>query len=278
MFRLLKKKVGIIGCGNMGRAIAERIRSKFSVYVFDKDKNKIQDFSGVVLADCTKDLVNKTEIIILAVKPQDFYPVLNGIKDNVKDKLIVSIAAGITTDYIENVLGMVSVIRVMPNIGAIVGESISYICKGSFAREVDLRLSKKLFNCIGHTFVFPEEMMNAATAVGGSGPGFWGYLFDKQPAKDWSKYKSNYFIPELTSAAISVGFNKKEAKSTAGLVARASLVTATALEITPIKLTEKVASEGGTTEAGLEELKKGGSLTDAVKAAIKRAEELSKRS
>lgn len=278
MFKFLKKRVGIIGCGNMGSAIAERIKRKYSVYVFDKDKSRIQDFPGVALADNAKDLVNKTEIIILAVKPQDFDHVLNEIKDNTKDKLIVSIAAGIPTGHIENILGKVKVIRVMPNIGAIVGESISYICEGSFTKEADLRLSIKLFNCIGHSFVFTEDRMNAATAVGGSGPGFWGYLFGKQPRKEWSKYKSNYFIPQLTSAAISVGFDERTAKSTASLVTLVSENTADALKITPIQLTKKVASKGGTTEAGLEELEKGGSLIDAVKAALKRAEELSKRS
>lgn len=278
MLKFSKKKIGIIGCGNMGHAIAERIKRKYNVYVFDKDKNKIQNSSGINIADNAKDLVNKTEIIILAVKPQDFDSVLDEIKDNVQDKLIVSIAAGITAEYIEKILGMARVIRVMPNIGVIVGKGVSFICKGSFANENDLRLSRKLFNSVGNSFVILEDLMNAATAVGGSGPGFWGYLFDKQPKEEWDKYKIEHFIPELTSAGISVGFDKKMAKLTGALVTVGSYATVCALHIAPLELAKKVASKGGTTEAGLEELEKGGSLTDAVKAALKRAKELSKRS
>lgn len=263
-------KVGIIGFGNMGRAIAERIKLKYQVLVFDKDASKTKALKKIEVVKELKELIKRSEVIVLAVKPQDFDFLLDEIKGQVNDKLIISIAAGITTGYIEKILGTVRVIRAMPNIGAIVGESISYVCKGNFAKEADLKLSMKFFNYIGHSFIFAEDMMNAATAVGGSGPGFWGYLFDKRQAKE--------FIPELTSAAISVGFDKQTAESTASLVAAVSKNTASALKITPIQLTEKVASKGGTTEAGLEELKKGGSLTDAVKAALKRAEELSKRS
>ena len=85
----------------------------------------------------------------------------------------------------------------MPNIGAIVGKAVSYICKGRFSRAKDLKLSIKLFNFIGHTLILSENLMHAATAVGGSGPGFWGYLFDKKPREEWDKYKSDYFIPEF---------------------------------------------------------------------------------
>lgn len=276
MLKILRKKIGIIGFGNMGSAISERIKNKYRIYVFDKDKNKIQNLSDIKIADNIKDLVNKVDVAIIAVKPQDFDSVLNEIKDCVRDKLFISIAAGITTEYIEKVLGGVRVIRVMPNIAAIVGKSISYICKGDFAKKNDLNLSIKLFNSIGHSFIFPEDLMHAATGVGGSGPGFWGYLFDKQPVEEWGKYESNYFIPELTSAAISEGFDKKTARLTANLVTFAALSTVNALHITPAELVKKVASKGGTTEAGLEILEKGGSLAEAVKAAVKRAQELSK--
>lgn len=276
MFKLLRKKIGIIGCGNMGSAIAGRIKEKYCVYVFDKDENKIRGLSGIIAADNPEDLINKTDVVILAVKPQDFDAILNEIKDTIDDKLIISIAAGIATKDIENSLGKVRVIRGMPNIEAIIGQSISYLCRGRFAAESDLKLSTKLFNLIGYIFIVPEDLMNAATAVGGSSPGFWGYQFDKIPRKDWDGYAKNYFIPELTSAAMSVGFDEQTAKLTASLITQASIATVNVLDITPIQLTGKVASKGGTTQAGLEKLEIGGSLTDAVWAAVKRAKELSK--
>lgn len=277
MFKFLRNKIGIIGYGNMGSAIGERIRNKYRVSIFDKDEQKTKDARGVTVAGNIAGLVQQSDVVMLAVKPQDFDTVLNEVKSMVKDKLIISIAAGITTEYIEKTLGMARVIRAMPNIGAVVGESTSYICKGKCAGNRDLRLSVKLFDCIGHSFIFPEDLMNAATAIGGSGPGFWGYLFDKQPLEEWDKYKSDYFIPELTSAAYSVGFDKKTARLTAKSITFTSLVTVNTLHITPAELAKKVASKGGTTEAGLEVLEKGGTLTEAVKAAVKRAEELSKK-
>ncbi len=277
MLRFLRKKIGIIGYGNMGSGIAERIKSRYSIFVFDKDTNKLANLSGINITSSGTELVNKVDAVILAVKPQDFEPLLKEIKDKVNNKLIISIAAGITTKYIENILGIVRVVRIMPNIGAITGKSVSYICEGRFLKAKDLELSIKLFKFIGPTFIVSEDLMHAATAVAGSGPGFWGYLFDKQPRDKWDEYKTNYFIPELTSAAKSVGFDDKMARLTADFVTTASISAAEALHITPGELTKKVASKGGTTEAGLIVLEQGGSLTDAVKAALKRAEELSKK-
>lgn len=277
MFRSLREKIGIIGYGNMGSAIAERLKSRYRVFVFDKDKNKLTNLSDINIAKDIADLADKVDAVILAIKPQDFEVLLNEIKDKINNHLIISIAAGITSKYIEKILGALRVVRVMPNIGAIVGKSISYISKGEFANEKDLRLAIKLFGLIGYTFILSEDLMNAATAVGGSGPGFWGYLFDKQPREKWEEYKSNYFIPEFTSAAKSVGLDEKIARLTADFVTIASISTVQALHITPRQLTEKVASRGGTTEAGLEVLQNGGSLTDAVKAALRRAEELSRK-
>ncbi|MDD4954092.1 MAG: pyrroline-5-carboxylate reductase [Candidatus Omnitrophica bacterium] len=276
MFKFLRKKIGIIGCGNMGKAVAERTKSKYRVFIFDKDANKLANLSGIEIVKSNTELIRRVDVVILAIKPQDFLPLLEEIKDNLNGKLIISIAAGITTKYIENVLGAPGVIRVMPNIGAVVGKSVSYICKGSFAGARDLKLSIKIFNSIGHTFALSEELMNAATAVGGSGPGFWGYLFDKQPQAEWNKYKTDYFIPEFTSAAKSVGFNDEAARLAADCVTTSSISVTEALHITPGELAKRVASKGGTTEAGIEVLRNGGSLTDAVRAALKRAGELSR--
>jgi pyrroline-5-carboxylate reductase len=137
---MINKKVGIIGFGNMGSAIAERIKSEYKVFVFDKDKERTTNLSGISVAENITDLLHKVDTVILAVKPQDIEALLKEIKDKVNNQLVISIAAGITTKYIEKILGMVRVIRVMPNIGVIVGKSIYYICKGEFAKEKDLKL------------------------------------------------------------------------------------------------------------------------------------------
>ena len=159
----------------MGAAIGERIKTKYSVVVFDKFKDKTKNLSGIEVAEDCKDLVNKTEVIILAIKPQDFQAVLSEIKPFVKDKLIISIAAGKETGYIEKFLGKVRVIRVMPNIGAKIAKAESSLCQGKYAQAQDLNFAREIFDCIGKTWVIKEEMMNAATAISGSGPAYIYY-------------------------------------------------------------------------------------------------------
>ncbi len=273
----MAKKIGIIGFGNMGSAIAERIKNKFEVTVFDKDASKTANISGIKIAGTPSELIKNSDTVVLAVKPQDFDVLLNEIKPDIKDRLVISIAAGKKTKDIEDALGRVRVIRVMPNIAAIVGKGISYICKGKFAADSDRDLSVELFGFIGSTFVIPEDLMHAATAIGGSGPGFWGYLIDKLPENERSEYESKHFIPELTSAAINLGLDKKIAELSAEIVVTGSATTASTLHISPRELTVRVASKGGTTEAGLEVLRHGGTLIEAAEAAARRSEELSKK-
>ena len=276
MLKIFRKKIGIIGCGNMGSAIAARIKGKYCLFVFDKDTGKLANFSAVNVLKSAAEVTDKADVVILAVKPQDFEAALIEIKDKTAGKLIISIAAGITTKYIENILGGVRIIRIMPNIGAIAAKSLTYVCKGHFTKEGDLGFAAELFRSIGSVFIIEEGMMDAATAVGGSGPGFWGFLFDRQPKDKWEEYKNNYFIPEFISAAKSVGFDRDLAALAASSVSGASMSVIEALQITPKELAKRVASKGGTTEAGIEVLKNGGSLTQAVQAACARAHELAK--
>ncbi|MDP2905677.1 MAG: pyrroline-5-carboxylate reductase [Candidatus Omnitrophota bacterium] len=275
MLKIFRKKIGIIGFGNMGAAIAARIKGKYRLFVFDKVAAKLAGLTGVCALNSAAEVADKADAVILAVKPQDFEAALIEIKDKTAGKLIISIAAGITTKYIENILGAIRVIRIMPNIGAIAAKSLTYICKGHYALDGDLMFADGLFRSIGSVFVIEENMMDAATAVGGSGPGFWGFLFDQQPREKWEEYKKNYFIPEFIAAAKSVGFDEEKAAAAADSISSASMSAIEALHITPAELSKRVASKGGTTEAGLEVLKNGGSLAQAVQAALRRAKELS---
>ncbi|MDP1853355.1 MAG: pyrroline-5-carboxylate reductase [Candidatus Omnitrophota bacterium] len=277
MFKNFRKKIGIIGAGNMGSAIAERIKRKYHLFVFDKDKEKVNRFKGVKLSENSSELAKNADVIILAVKPQDFDFVLGEVKDCWKNKLFVSIAAGITTNYIEKQLGNVRVVRVMPNMPARIGRGMSCLCKGKFASKGDVIFAKKLFDNLGKTLILNEDMMDAATAVSGSGPGFWCERLEDKPKDQWEKYSQEVFIPEFTVAAEGIGFNRKDAKLLARSTAIGTLVTVQFLGEEPSKFKWSIVSKGGTTEAGLEALHKGGTLTDAVKAAVKRAKELSRK-
>jgi len=276
MFNFFKKKIGIIGFGNMGSAIAERIKSKYKVFVFERDAAKTEGLTGIKIASDIPQLVKQSQAIILAIKPQDFESVMEEIKDGAQGKLIISIAAGITTGYIEKFLGQVRVVRVMPNLAVQVGQSTTSICKGAFADDKDLSFVLKLFKYLGNVFVLPEAMMDAATAVAGSGPGFWCDLVQGKPKSEWEKYSREYFIPEFSLAAEHVGFDKKQAGLFAASTTTGTIAIVEALRITPEELKAKVTSKGGTTQAGLEALHNTGSLIEAVEAAVRRSKELSR--
>jgi len=275
-----KTSIGIIGCGNMGSAIAERIKNDYQTLVFDKDKKKTKGLKGIKVSDTILGLVSQSDAVVLAVKPQDFYSVLNEIKDYTKDKLIISIAASITTKDIDKILGKVRVIRVMPNMPAVIGEGMSCICKGKYAKEKDLGFTEKLFKNLGKTLVVREIMMNAVTAISGSGPGYYYYLIEDEP----EKYKSNrnlfkkQFISYLTAAAQDVGFSHPKARFLSIATGNACDSWLKKSGLPPEELKKRVASKGGTTEAGLKVLKHNiRNLPKAVKAALRRARELSKK-
>jgi len=271
----VRESIGIIGFGNMGSAIGEQLKSRYKIWVNDLDKNKTNNLTEINIADNITDLVSKVGTIILAIKPQDFDIVLNEIKDNTKGKLAVSIAAGITTKYIENRLGETRVVRVMPNLPAKVSKGMICLCKGKLADKEDLNFVEEVFSYLGRTLILNEEMMDAATAVSGSGPGYFFDLIQDKKQEEWEVYARNTFIPALSASAQQIGFTTEQSGVLAVATAEGSIALLRATGLTPQALCIQVTSKGGTTAAGLEELHKTNSLSAAVKAAKKRAEELS---
>ncbi|TRZ96384.1 pyrroline-5-carboxylate reductase [bacterium] len=273
-----RMKIGIIGFGNMGSAISEQLKSRYEIIVFDQDKSKTAGLTGINAAGRMQDLVGMAEVLILAVKPQDFDSVLRQIKGSLRDTPVISIAAGISTNYIERILGKVRVVRAMPNIGVKIGESVTCLAKGAFATDGDLELVQELFYYLGRTKIIEETMMNAATAISGSGP---AYIFDYIAAnsidvQNISIETKNNLVLRLEKAAESIGFNHEDAVSLAVTTTASSLSLVKQTKVSPLELKKQVTSKGGTTEAGLAALERTGSWEDAARAALKRAEELSK--
>jgi len=271
----MKESIGIIGYGNMGSAIGERLKPQFRVWAFDKDKSKTGGLRGIKIAVDILSLINAVSAAILSVKPQDFDEVLKGISSAIDAKLVISIAAGISTAYIENRLGQVRVIRAMPNLPAKVGRGMSCLCRGSFASGGDLDIAKKLFDNLGETMPVEEPLMNAVTAVSGSGPGYFYYLLQDKPEKDWDNFAKNEFIPALTASAQGIGFSPRQARILADSTTEGSIALLRETGLSPSVLCKQVTSKGGTTEAGLKVLKSIQCLEASVKAALRRAEELS---
>jgi pyrroline-5-carboxylate reductase len=269
----MSKKIGIIGFGNMGSAIAERAKKLFEIIVFDKIKAiNTENFE---VAKTLPELINKSEAIILAVKPQDMPTLLEEIKNDLKGQLIISIAAGITTKYLEERLKDVRVIRAMPNMPAQIGRGVSGLCKGKLANEEDFNLAEQLLRCVGDIAkdFDDEDKIDALTAISGSGPAYFCYYI-----KDRSNValKKDEFIRELTQVAINIGFDEVFAKGISEETVEGTISLLIEKNWSCEELIKRVASKGGTTEAALNVLSSGGSLEKAVRAAVERAKELSK--
>jgi len=272
------KRIGILGYGNMGSAIAQGIKDSYNLIVFDQDRAKIKELKGMTLATSIEDLIDKSQVVILAIKPQDFDSLLDKIKDLCANKLIVSIAAGITTDYLEKYLGPTKVIRVMPNLSLKIGKGVSCLCKADSANDGDLDFTQKIFSSLGKTLVIEERLMDAATAVSGSGPGFFFSLVEGKSDQEIEKFAKDVFLPGLTKAAEAVGFDKAQAQFLAESTTAGSLAMVTLSTLSVQELCLQVTSKGGTTAAGLEKLKAvAANLMQAVKAAKLHAEKLSKK-
>lgn len=272
----MMKTIGIIGFGNMGSAIAERIKKKYQLFVFDKDKNKTENLKDIEVSDNIIDLVKQTDAVILAVKPQDFGSVLEEIKQHVKDKLIISIAAGVTTGDIENSFGNSRVIRVMPNIEIKIGKGITHMCAGKFARKSDVDFVFNLFNSIVTTLKISEDQMKVATAISGSRIAYFCDVIERNKI-DYHNIPQEVideFENELREAAKTLGVKEDFATFMSMGTGGSCKIFFEKEHMNPNQLIERIASKKGTTEAALEVLRRNGPLIEALRAAIKRAEEL----
>jgi len=271
------KTIGIIGIGNMGQAIARRLYANYELYIFDKETAKTKGVSCSRVCKDLASLVICSDLFILAVKPQDLGGVLNIIKYNVDAKIVVSVAAGITTIYIENVLGKAKVVRAMPNMPAKIGEGMVVLSRGRFVTQMDFDFVNKMFGFMGQTLEIQENMMNAATAVSGSGPAYVCRYINSSGGMDKiSQDLNSVFIKDFRAAAESVGFSTAEANTLVDKTFYGTIDFIKKTGVNPSDLEKQVTSKGGTTEAALGVLGSGGSLLEAVKAALKRAEELSR--
>ncbi|MCR4337306.1 MAG: pyrroline-5-carboxylate reductase [Candidatus Omnitrophica bacterium] len=258
------KTIGIIGGGNMGAAILRRLKGKYKIAVSEKDPQRAKELAKkyrVKNCDLTS-LVKNFQILILAIKPQDFKMVLEEMAPHLTPKqLVISIAAGIPTSFIEKALkGQVRVIRTMPNMPAQIGQGITAISRGRYATVKDLSVARKIFDCVGATVVVEESQLNAVTAVSGSGP---AYLF--------------LFAEHLISTARKLGLSEEHSRKLVEKTLQGSIELLLQSKEDAASLRAKVTSKGGTTQAALETFEKnhlGDIYQQGLEAAKKRAEEL----
>ncbi len=263
----MPNKIGLIGGGNMGEAIIHSVSKKYVCAVVEKDAKRVQYLRKKysVRAGDLKSVVALSDFIIVAVKPQDIDDVLKRLSFIVTSKhLIVSIAAGITIGYIEKLLGgKIKVIRTMPNMPAMIGQGMTAVAVGRFVKPSDVKAVCTLFDYLGKTVVVKENLMDAVTAVSGSGP---AYLF--------------LFMECLMNAAKDLGLSDDLSRLLVETTLQGSIHLVQKQKADPAELRAKVTSKGGTTQAALEIFEKhkfGGIISEALQAAQRRAGELARK-
>ncbi len=268
--RVQEKKIGVIGCGNMGRAIIDAIlKTKLlkpkNICVFDKDikKSRTLERCGLAIAASINNVVQSADIVIFAVKPQNIDDCIYEIESGgIGSTLIVSILAGTTIKRLTQLCGKeAKIIRCMPNLGIIVGEGMTAYCVRKNVTKMEMRCVEEIFSCCGNVLKVSESKMDTITAISGSGP---AYYF--------------YFTELLINAGMQLGLEKKEASLLAIKTARGAAQLMDCENDAPGMLRKKVTSPGGTTEAALKKLMSKqlqNIFSSAILKAKKRAESLS---
>ncbi|MDD5063751.1 MAG: pyrroline-5-carboxylate reductase [Phycisphaerae bacterium] len=267
-------RIGFIGSGNMAEAlikgiITARLYKPGNIFISDIRPGRLKQLAKKYKVKQTRgnrDLVSKADIIVLSVKPQNMTDALESIKGAVSGKkLVISIAAGVKVSRIAGVLGNVAIVRAMPNTPALIGEGASALFANDKAKPM-LKKAKAVFSAVGKVVVVSNEsLIDAVTAVSGSGPAYYFLLMEEMIKAGGKLGLSDDIVRDLVL---------QTAKGAALLA-----IDADGRCESPAKLRQKVTSPGGTTEAALKELAKGkfGALINsAIKKARDRSRQLSR--
>lgn len=253
-------KIGFCGCGNMGSAILggiidSKIVSEDDVYIYEPNDDNIEkihnSYSQVNFLKKNGDVVEKSEIIFIAVKPYMYKAILEDIKENLnKEKIIVTIAPGITIDEVKNIIdNSAKVVRTMPNTPALVGAGMTAV---SFDKAVDKKDEENIMSLIrsfGKVEVIKEDLMNHVPAVSGSSP---AYVY--------------MMIEAMADGAVKAGIPRDKAYKFAAqaVMGAAKMVIETGKH--PGELKDAVCSPGGTTIKSVAKLEEKGFRSSIIEA------------
>lgn len=242
----MSNKLGFIGCGEMASAIIKGLLKSGFMHTSDIHATTRTDKSAsakskilkIKVITNNKEIAKDSEIIVLATKPNQIENILEEIKDEINGKLVISIAAGISTSKIEAIVDKSPVIRVMPNTPILLSEGMSGICLGKLAGENEEKFVTEMLSQVGSVVTVSEEQIDVVTAISGSGPAFFYQIFEDF-AQAGSKLGLDYtkaLTLALQTAIGSAKMIKNSNKSVPELVA-------------------SVATKGGCTEVGVSEMK-----------------------
>lgn len=268
----MNKIIGFIGCGNMGKAmiggiVKAEIVSPNNIMVADlneKGLNEIAEKYGVEVTTDNNEVAKNSDILVLSVKPNIYPIVIEGIKDQIKENVIVvTIAAGKSIESTEESFGRkLKIVRVMPNTPALVGEGMAALCTNEYVTKEEVEIIRNIFNSFGKSEVVSEKLIDVVTSVSGSSP---AYVY--------------MFIEAMADAAVLDGMPRAQAYKFAAQAVLGSAKMVLETGIHPGELKDMVCSPGGTTIEAVATLEEKG-LRDAVISAMrvctKKSKEMSK--
>lgn len=264
-----KLAIGFIGAGQMARALAAGfvqagLATGERIVACDPLSAARESFEqavpgAAVLAD-NASVGRQAEVVFLATKPQQLAEAIGPLAAVTADKLVISIAAGVTLAKLDTALARARLVRVMPNTPCLIGQSASGYCLGPRTTADDGRLVGELLSSVGRAFEVEEALLDAVTGLSGSGPAFVYVM-----------------IEALADGGVRMGLKRDVALALAAQTVRGAAQMVLETGEHPAVLKDRVASPGGTTIAGLEALEAGGlrgTLMAAVEAATHRSIEL----
>lgn len=270
---LKDKKLGIIGTGKMGAALIRGICGSGLIHpsdiyasdLYQPALEKMQSELNIHVSTDNNLTISNADVVLLAVKPQIIHDVLKSISYNLgSNKLLISIAAGVSTDQIaKNLDPSARIIRAMPNIAATVSEAATAICLGNNVLEDDTNIALDIFSSVGKAIVLHEKLMDAVTGISGSGP---GYIFP--------------VIEALADGAVYEGLDRENANILAAQTVLGAAKMVLDSNIHPGQLKDMVTSPAGTTIRGIKELEERNiraAFMNAVIASSQRSKEIDNR-
>lgn len=256
-------RIGCVGCGHMGGAILQGLaeRSPYILHAFNRTQERVRPLmtKGVKCMGDLASLVHSSDVIIVALKPYLVESTLRQIRPCLnKDKLVVSVAAGITLRVLRNAVeGVCPVVRSMPNTPALVGAGVFALCfDDTGLTEAHKTCLKNIFTYIGMPLEMSEKKMTAFSALVGAGP---AYVY--------------HFMDALVQAGVTMGFTNTEAKNMVQALLYGSVHMAATSEDSLIDMRNQVCSPAGITIEAINHMERTalrGHIIDAILAADKK--------
>jgi pyrroline-5-carboxylate reductase len=262
---LAKKKIVVIGVGNIGEALVSGLIKQGELRQADitgttghqSSLERIRQKLKIEVTTNNKEAVRDKDIVLIAVKPQNMAIVLEEIAAELtKDQLVISVAASVTTTFIEERLPRpVPVVRAMPNTPALLNVGMTALCAGSHAVKNHLEIAEAIFKCVGETVFVDENLMDGVTALSASGP---AYLY--------------VVVESLAEAGVKLGLPREVSTLLTAQTMLGSAQMVLSSKAHPALLKDAVTTPAGCTIDGLMELEEGKLRVTLIKAVVKAAE------